>query len=147
MLSARVYRMLNEYAAGVVKKARRRLRFKGLGNSSALVKSIDYAVRQDMSIEFEFNEYGEYVDKGRRKGAKMPPIKPIEKWIKRKGLDLNAFAVAKSISKKGIKPFPWIVNVFPSDEYPNSKPSRELDRFYEELVVLQIEDDLDTIED
>ncbi len=48
-------------------------------------------------------EHYVFVDKGRRPGAKMPPVKPIQEWIKRKGLDLNAFAVAKSISKKGIK--------------------------------------------
>tara|TARA_R100001244_G_C5160731_1_gene130970 strand:- start:396 stop:818 length:423 start_codon:yes stop_codon:yes gene_type:complete len=48
-------------------------------------------------------EHYEFVDKGRRAGAKPPPIKPIEAWIKQKDLDLNAFAVAKSIGKKGIK--------------------------------------------
>jgi len=45
-----------------------------------------------------------FVDKGRKAGSKMPPVKPIQKWITQKGLDLNAFAVAKSIAKKGIKP-------------------------------------------
>ena len=45
-----------------------------------------------------------FVDQGRQPGSKMPPIKPIKEWISRKGLDLNAFAVAKSIAKKGIKP-------------------------------------------
>ena len=45
-----------------------------------------------------------FVDKGRRPGAKQPPVKPIQEWIKQKGLDLNAFAVAKSIAKKGITP-------------------------------------------
>ena len=49
-------------------------------------------------------DYYIFVDKGRRAGAKMPPIKHIQQWIKQKGLDLNAFAVAKSIAKKGIKP-------------------------------------------
>lgn len=45
-----------------------------------------------------------FIDKGRKAGAKPPPTKPIAAWIKRKGLDLNAYAVAKSIGKKGIKP-------------------------------------------
>lgn len=48
-------------------------------------------------------EHYVFVDKGRRPGAKQPPVKPIQEWIKRKGLDLNAFAVARSIAKKGIK--------------------------------------------
>tara|TARA_R100001244_G_C5149744_1_gene129457 strand:- start:135 stop:554 length:420 start_codon:yes stop_codon:yes gene_type:complete len=45
----------------------------------------------------------EFVDKGRRAGATPPPIKAINAWIKQKGLDLNAYAVAKSIGEKGIK--------------------------------------------
>lgn len=44
-----------------------------------------------------------FVDKGRKPNSKPPPVKPIDAWIKKKGLDLNAFAVAKSIGKKGIK--------------------------------------------
>lgn len=36
-----------------------------------------------------------------RKPGNMPPIKSIEQWIKDKGLELNAWAVAKSIAKKG----------------------------------------------
>jgi len=48
-------------------------------------------------------DYYEFVDKGRRAGATPPPVKPINAWIRQKGLDLNAYAVAKSIGKKGIK--------------------------------------------
>ncbi len=49
-------------------------------------------------------EHYVYVDQGRRAGATPPPVKAIQSWINSKGLDLNAFAVAKSIGKKGIKP-------------------------------------------
>lgn len=48
-------------------------------------------------------EHYEFVDKGRRAGATPPPVKPIQQWINQKGLELNAYAVAKSIGKKGIK--------------------------------------------
>jgi hypothetical protein len=41
-----------------------------------------------------FQEYG-------RAAGKMPPIEPIRRWIEVKGLDLNAWGVAKSIAKKG----------------------------------------------
>lgn len=37
---------------------------------------------------------------GRRPGA-MPPIQAIEDWIRVKGLDLNPWAVAKSIARRG----------------------------------------------
>ncbi len=54
-------------------------------------------------FEGEAPAHYEFVDKGRKAGATPPPIKPINAWIKQKGLDLNAYAVAKSIGKKGIK--------------------------------------------
>lgn len=60
-------------------------------------------------------DYYYYVDKGRRKDQKRPPIKDILKWVKAKNIlplqpsnlprdkqDLStAFAIAKSIAKKG----------------------------------------------
>ena len=47
-------------------------------------------------------DYWKYFDKGRKPG-KMPPVDPIQRWIDNKGLSLNAWAVAKSIAKKGTK--------------------------------------------
>jgi hypothetical protein len=63
-------------------------------------------------------QYADVVEYGRRKGAKMPPIKPIMDWIKRKPIKLKdkdgqfvkvtpagiksaAFAIARGISKNG----------------------------------------------
>lgn len=48
----------------------------------------------DDSFHYQQDEVG-------RKPGKMPPIKSIQQWIKDKGLELNAWAVAKSIMKKG----------------------------------------------
>jgi hypothetical protein len=46
-----------------------------------------------------------YVESGRRAGAKPPPIAPIKKWARQKGIDEGlAFPIAKSIGEKGIKP-------------------------------------------
>ncbi len=47
-------------------------------------------------------DYWKFFDKGRKPG-KMPPISPIEKWVKNKGIDVSAWAIAKSIAKKGTK--------------------------------------------
>jgi hypothetical protein len=117
-----------------------------LSASSDLVKSISFTVSQNGDIEFEFNESGLCVDKGRRKGAKMPPIKPIEQWIKKRGLDLNAFAVAKNISKNGIRKYPWIYTSFPDPDKPNSKASRDLELVWEEILMMQLEYDIDQLE-
>jgi hypothetical protein len=150
MLRPFVYKKLIEYSQKTVAKARAKLRAKPLSASSDLLKSIQFEITPKgnyAKVEFSFLAYGEYVDRGRRKGATPPPIKPIQDWIKKKGLDLNAYAIAKSISKKGIKPYPWIEEVFPDDSKPNLKPSLELEALWEELLVYQIEYDIDMIEE
>ena len=61
--------------------------------------------------------YGKYVNEGRRPGAKMPPIQPIMEWIRVRRIRTPqytqpqlAWAIAKSIAKKGIRPTPFIEN-------------------------------------
>lgn len=57
-----------------------------------------------------------YVDKGRKKGSKRPPVSEIYKWIKKseiaipKDFDIKsfAFAISNSIASKGIKARPFI---------------------------------------
>jgi len=145
MLRPFAYKKLVEYGQKTVAKARGKLMRKPLAASSDLVRSIKYKISQNGSVEFEFNESGLFVDKGRRKGAKMPPIKPIQQWIKKRGLDLNAYAVSKSIGKKGIKPYKWIYTSFPDSNNPNSKASRELEVLWEEIIASQLEYDIDQI--
>jgi hypothetical protein len=147
MLRAFAYKKLVEYGQKTVSKARAKLRKKPLPDNSDLLRSISFRVSQDGSIEFEFNESGIFVDSGRRKGAKPPPIKPIQEWIKKRGLDLNAYAVAKSISKNGIKKYPWIYTSFPDLDKPNSRASRDLELVWEEILMMQLEYDIDTLED
>ena len=60
--------------------------------------------------------YGELLEDGgpARKAGRMPPIRPIEGWIRRKNIPVPskfkspksfAFAIAKSIEKKGAKKY------------------------------------------
>ena len=67
--------------------------------------------------------YGELLEDGgpARKAGRMPPIRPIEGWIRRKNIPVPskfkspksfAFAIAKSIEKKGVKKYskkPFII--------------------------------------
>ncbi len=41
---------------------------------------------------------------GRRPGAKMPPLDKLEYWRLARGIKVSAFALARSIARKGIKP-------------------------------------------
>ena len=77
-----------------------------------LIKSLDFKIVQqtnDLMLEILAAPYYSVVDKGRKPG-KMPPIKPIQKWVDRKGIKFKnmsqgqtAFVIARSIGKKGIK--------------------------------------------
>lgn len=77
-----------------------------------LIGSLDYRVIQSVEstdLLVEMNDYGEWVNKGRRKGAKPVPIPALVEWIKQKGIATNnkkvlgiAFAIQKTIQKEGI---------------------------------------------
>lgn len=64
-----------------------------------------------------------YVEKGRRPGSRMPPYRegsPLNSWARRRGIP--PFLVARSIARKGIKPFP-----FTDRTYRYVKPLAERD--------------------
>jgi hypothetical protein len=139
MISDWEYVAIVDYCKRIVKRAKSNLRRKKKLATGVLYDSITYTIdRKTGNFQFEYAAHGEFVEKGRRRGAKMPPIKPIEKWIKSRGLDLNAFAVAKSIQKKGIKPYPFITNEV-------DKSINELAYLLEEAVAKQIESDWNQI--
>jgi hypothetical protein len=127
--------VLNEYAAKVVERAqsnlriKRRVRGKVVNRvaSGTLEKSLTYKLRfryRKPTLDFtvsnsEAGQYADVIEWGRRAGAKMPPPKAIENWIKIKRLKLRnrqgefikstesniksaAFAMAKSIGENGI---------------------------------------------
>jgi len=84
---------------------------KATGN---LINSLRYEVLETVDsvlLNIISLDYLENIDKGRRPGAKQPPISSIIPWVQAKGLKVGnkgiestAFAIAKSISVKGIKP-------------------------------------------
>jgi len=94
-------------------------------------------------------DYIRYVNDGRRKGAKMPPIAPILQWMRIKPIRLRkagggfikktpeaeraaAWSIARAISKKGIEPFPFFANAI---ESVLDKRGKE----YEEAIKKEIE--------
>ena len=95
---------------------------KGKDATGQLVAGIQHNESYDkqdneFSTTIKIPGYGEYVNTGRRKGAKMPPIQPILEWVRVRRITTPkytqpqlAWAIAKSISIKGIKPTPFIEN-------------------------------------
>lgn len=96
----------------VVDKMKDKLASYDLGGSD-IINNITSEVKETSPGVFElvFNmpDYAVYIDKGRKPGSRMPPQKPIEEWLKKKGIPLRAsFAIRKTISARGVKPRPFL---------------------------------------
>lgn len=85
--------------------------------TGALSQSVEVIARElpdRWVIEALANNYGVYVNNGRRQGAPMPPISVICQWMQQRGIGANlakdyqkrglAFVISKSIAEKGIPP-------------------------------------------
>ena len=109
-------RVLDKFGKYLVKESRKNLTRKKKNVTNSLYESLDYDVKaMPNSFEFDFlmNEYGEWVDKGRKAG-KNPPFSPLRKWVEDRRIqfrsnkgkfqtyDQTAWAIVKSIGKKGI---------------------------------------------
>lgn len=83
-------------------------------DTSSLAKTAEFVSTEDTLI-IKMGDYAQYVDSGRGAG-RMPPVADIVDWINRKAISVPmgvtvtslAYAIAKSISKKGVKPRPFM---------------------------------------
>ena len=121
-----------------------------------LVQSISINIRSfatNMVMEISMADYWKYVDGGRKKGSKMPPINAMLKHIANRGINYKgiqnnyrnkkgqlvkrkkplakekalrtlAYLIGRSISKKGIKPTNFVDEAFDNNILDNM--SREL---------------------
>jgi hypothetical protein len=87
-----------------------------LGNkiaSKTLYNSIEATPSKD-AITIKMEDYGIYVQGGRRRGDKGVPISALLEWMKQRGIRSNdltdrqlAFAIQSNIKKFGIRPSNW----------------------------------------
>ena len=104
-----------------------------------LLRSIGYSVKETspgvVELLFFMDEYGIFVDEGRKPG-KQPPISKIKEWCAIKGLPQKAaFPIARNIGKFGIKPTHFF-------QVPVSKRMKELGKEIEKLSVKQITEEI-----
>ena len=96
----------------------------------------------DLIFDIILNDYLTFIESGRRKGAKMPPVEPIVRWCKSKGISTDnstIFLIRRAISRDGIRPRPIMQYVFDEidrewndglvDEIFN-KIMEEIDKFF-----------------
>lgn len=109
---------LQKFGKYLVIESRKNLTRKKKNVKGKLYESLDYDVKaMPNSFEFDFlmEDYGEWVDKGRKAG-KNPPFSAIREWVQDRKIqfrdnrgkfetyDSTAWAITKSIGKKGIEP-------------------------------------------
>lgn len=82
---------------------------------SNLYKEVEARGNDDFIFNLYLNDYVQYIESGRRKGAKWPPVQPIVNWCKRKGIPTDnstIFLIRRSIANEGIRPRPFLDTVF-----------------------------------
>ena len=74
----------------------------------------------DLVFDILLNDYLTFIESGRRKGAKFPPVEPIVKWARKRGIPTDnstIFLIRRAISRDGIAPRPFMDKVFEDIEY------------------------------
>ena len=84
--------------------------------SSDIYKNLQVNATNDGDLVFDIilNDYLEFIESGRRKGADMPPVEPIIEWAKKHGIPTDnstIFLIRRAISRDGIAPRPFMATV------------------------------------
>lgn len=85
------------------------------------------------------NDYIFYIENGRRKGAKMPPVEPIIRWARSRGIPTDnstIFLIRRAISRDGIKGRPIMERVLELMDSKMVENGGWLDRIFDEIVRL-----------
>ena len=136
-----------------------------------LVQSISINIRSfatNMVMEISMADYWKYVDGGRKKGSKMPPINAMLKHIANRGINYKgiqnsyrnkkgqlvkrkkplakekalrtlAYLIGRSISKKGIKPTNFVDEAFDNNILDNMSKDLSTALGREILIDLNLE--------
>jgi hypothetical protein len=89
------------------------LKSEGLSNTG---KSGEITVEVGLDGINIYAAYYLYIlEEGAKYSSKMPPVDDIQRWVEQKGIGGNdprsvAFAIAKSIQKKGLEPHPGLLD-------------------------------------
>ena len=125
MKFSRTESLLNSFAQTIVNRYREQI---SEYSSGQLYKTINFEITKGSSnyiVTINLEEYWINIDRGRRPGAKMPPISAIENWIKVRKIiprpivlksgkqrvptvQQLAYVIARSISINGIAPRPFM---------------------------------------
>lgn len=79
-------------------------------------KNLKVIAKNDGDLVFDIllNDYLTFIESGRRKGAKMPPVEPIVRWARSRGIPTDnstIYLIRRAISRDGIAPRPFMATV------------------------------------
>lgn len=105
---------------------------------SDIYRNLQVKAKNDGDLVFDIllNDYLTYIESGRRKGAKMPPVEPIVKWARKNGIPTDnstIFLIRRAISRDGIKPRPFMSTVM---EQIDLNMPNWYDEIFEEIMRL-----------
>ena len=81
---------------------------------SKIFKEMEAKASGNIVIELLLNNYVKYIESGRKKGSKFPPLEPIVQWAKKRGIKTDnstMFLIRRAIAEDGIKPRPFMYKV------------------------------------
>ena len=105
--------------------------------NSDIYKTLSVRATNDGDLVFDIilNDYLIYIENGRRKGAKFPPVEPIVKWCKKKGIPTDnstVFLIRRAISRDSIKARPFMANVM--DELDRNWKNDVADELFNKIM-------------
>lgn len=105
-------------------------------NLSRNVKTATLENETDIIAELLVNDYIQYIESGRRKGAKFPPVAPIVKWCRKNGIPTDnstVFLIRRAISRDGIAARPIMTHVYTIMD--NEMEQQYYDKIFDSIIV------------
>ena len=105
--------------------------------SSQIYKTLSVKATNDGDLVFDImlNDYLTFIESGRRKGAKFPPVEPIVRWARSRGIPTDnstIFLIRRAISRDGIKPRPIMQYVF--EEVDRERDEQLADELFNKIM-------------
>ena len=107
---------------------------------SDLYKTLQVKATNDGDVVFDLmlNDYLVFIESGRRAGAKFPPVEPIVRWARKRGIptDNNTiYLIRRAISRDGIQPRPFMAYIFEEmdDRWDSNWADSIFDKIMEEI--------------
>jgi len=90
----------------------------------------------DLMFDIILNDYLTFIESGRRKGAKFPPVEPIVRWARSRGIPTDnstIYLIRRAISRDGIAPRPFMATVM---EQIDLNIENWYDKLFDEIMSL-----------